>query len=505
MFIQDVCELEPLTDAETEHAVQALQRQGSPFSAHLSSPRRDPFASHPVSPSPEVKIPIPNPATPPADIQPFSTNTDCQIPDSHPRSSSPAMPVLDVEPKAHDSASQQLDTDHFSPCPDMPCPFPNPYSLPPVLSPQVPFPSYDMDPCSPYSQPPVLSPQWYSAVEDVEGDTCEMDTAGSVLQSVQAVAISISTPLPPPVALNAEGVKESNKDSLLGLSGIMCPTNGLECTALFSRRSRSLPRPSRTAPNPKKRCRSASPENSQSKRRRITLKFGHSSSWDEQRHKSAKPESDIMGKSVDYLLSDRVSCQPIEFKPNTFSSCVVKALDFKQTSNMFCVPTVQNSQSPNHNLGHGSTPVEDKPSWPLSPKAETFDPLLQSPKNKSHSTYSSQDFQCSVSHSTSVSIESALIPDLAALSPSSSDSDWDCDLLSQLGSTSVTPLPPTEQSCELDKELLHRPCTWMHDTSYESRLHTVLQPSTPPTPLCGEEMDPSAFSRTVVQVVEVQH
>ncbi|GLD62898.1 uncharacterized protein AKAME5_001456800 [Lates japonicus] len=81
-------------------------------------------------------------------------------------------------------------------------------------------------------------------------------------------------------------------------------------------------------------------------------------------------------------------------------------------------------------------------------------------------------------------IESGLIPNLATLSPlSSSDSDWDCELLSRLGPTSATPLLPAEQSCELDKDLLHRPCTWMHDTSYESRLHTVLQPSNPATSL----------------------
>lgn len=120
--------------------------------------------------------------------------------------------------------------------------------------------------------------------------------------------------------------------------------------------------------------------------------------------------------------------------------------------------------------------------------------------NKNH-----QDSQRSLSHSTSVCIESALIPDLATLSPSSSDSDWDCHLLSRLDTTSAAPPSPTGQNCELDKELLHRPCNWMHDTSYESRLHTALQPATPATSLCGEEMDPSVFSRTVVQIVEVQH
>ncbi|XP_035515981.1 uncharacterized protein dbf4b [Morone saxatilis] len=492
LLIQDVCELEPLTDVEAEHAVQALQRHGSSFNAHISSPNARPVSHDPANPSPGVQFPFPNPATPPADIQPFSTNSDCQILHSHPRASSPAMPVLNVEPRAHDSASQQPNTHHFFPCPDTPCPSPDPYSLPPVLSPQVPYPSCIMEPHCPYSDPPVLSPQPTTAEEAVGGHAYEMDTAKSVSQFLPAVTF----PRCPSTALtNTEGVKGSNPDNL--------STSGLACATLFSRRARSLPRQSATAPNPKKRCRSASPQHSRRKRRRITAKFDHSGSWTEHGDQSAKPEGCLFTRTV---LSDRRPCQIIQSCPNTkvSSTCTVEASDLKQTFTMFCVPTVHNfTQTSNQMdiLGHGSTSVADQPSRPLS-KA-TFDPPLQSPNDKSLSAFSSQDSQRSLSHSTSVCIESALIPDLAA--PSSSDSDWDCDLLSRLGPTSTTTLLPTEQNCELDKELLHRPCAWMHDTSYESRLHTVLQPSTPPTSLCGEEMDPSAFSRTVVQVVEVQH
>ncbi|XP_044033563.1 uncharacterized protein dbf4b [Siniperca chuatsi] len=510
--IQDVCELEPLTDVEMEHAVQALQRQGSSsFIAHISSPTSGSLSSGPASPSPGLQFPIPSPATPPADIQPFITNPDCQLPDSHRRASSPAMPVLDAEPQAHDPVSQQPDTQHLSPCPDTQCPSPDPYSLPPVLSPQVPYHSYIMELYCSNSEPPVLSPQRYTAEEAVEGHTCEMDTAESVSQSVPAVTLPISTQLLPSVALtNAEGVKGSNQESLSGFNGLTCSTNGFECAALYSRRSRSLPRQSATAPNPKKRCRSASPEHSRSKRRRITVKFGYSGSWTEQGHKSPKPESDIMAKPEGCLLFDKVSSHILDSCPNpkVSSTCTVETLDLKQTFTVFCVPTIQNfTQAPNQMdiLSNGSTSVADQPSWPLSSKAKIFDPPLEFANDKSHSAFSSQDSQRSLSHSTSVCIESALIPDLAMISPSSSDSDWDCELLSRLGPTSAAPLSPTEQSCELDKELLHRPCIWMHNTSYESRLHTVLQPSTPATSLCGEEMDPSVFSRNVVQVVEVQH
>ncbi|XP_037610336.1 uncharacterized protein dbf4b [Sebastes umbrosus] len=464
-----ICELEPLTDAETEHAVQDLQRQVSSFNIH--SLTKGPLSSGPASPS---QFPIPNPpATPPVDIQPF-----CELPDSHTPALSPAMPVLDAEPQAYNSASQQPDTQHLPPCSD-------PYSLPPVLSPQVPYTSYIMEP---HSEPPVLSPQRYAAEEAVEGHTCEMDTAESASHSALDL---ISTTLFPSVALtNAEGVKGSNQER-----EITCSTSGLKCATLLSRRSRSLPRQSATAPNHRKRCRSASPEHSRSKRRRITAEFGSSGSWNEQGQIPAKPANDIMAKPEGCLLFDKVSCQIRQSCPNPKVSptCTEETLGSKQTFTMYCVPAVQNfTHAPNKMdiLGHGST---DHPSRP-----QTCDPPLLFPYHKSHSTFSSQDSQRSLSHSTSVCIEPALIPDFAMLSTSSSDSDWDCGLLSRLGPTSAAPLSPAEQSC--DKERLHMPCTWMHDTSYESRLHTVLQPSAPATSL-----DPSAFSRTVVPIVEVQH
>lgn len=488
-----------------EHAIQALQRQGSSLNTHISSPTRGPVASGTGSPSPGVSFPLPNPATPPADIHPFTTDTDCQIPDSHPHALSPAMPVLDVEPQAHHSASLLSDTQQLSPCPDKPCSSPDPYSLPPVLSPQVPYHSYIMESHSPYSEPPVLSPQRYTAVEAVEGHTCERDTAESVFQSVPAVTIPVSTPFPPVALTIAERVKRSNLESLLELSDSICTTNGLKCATLFSCRSRSLPQQSATTQNPKKRCRSARPEHNWSKRRRITGKSDYNVSWNE----SVKPESGIMAKP-EGCLSDKDSCKIIQSCPNPkiSSTCAVETLDLKQTFTMFCVPTVQNFSHASNQmdlLGHSSSSVSAQPSWPLSSKAKYFDLPHQFPNDKSHSAFSSQDSQCSLSHSMSVCIESALIPDLAMLSPSSSDSDWDCDLLSRLRPTSVAPLLSTEQSCELDKELLHRPCTYMQDTSYESRLHTVLQPPTTGPSVCGEEMDSSAFSRTVVKIVEVQH
>ncbi|XP_039991979.1 uncharacterized protein dbf4b [Xiphias gladius] len=497
--IQDICELEPLTDVETERAVQALHRQSSSFNTHISSPARGPFSIRPASPSPGVQFPIPSPATLSADILSF-TPTECQFPDIQPHAASPAMPELDLEPQAHASASQQP-----PPCYETQCPSPDPYSLPPVLSPKVPYSSYIVEPHSPYSEPPILSPQQYTAEEAVEEVICEMDTAESLSESVSAVTVPVSIPrLPSVTVTNADEVKRSNHEGLLIFSGIICSSSGLECDKLASRRSRSLPRQSAMAPNLKKRCRSASPEHSCSKRRRITVKFGYNFKWTEQGHKSTKSKSEFMAKSESCLLLDKTSCQIIQCCPHqtVSSKCTMETLDSKQAFTTFCVPTLQNfTLAPIQTdiLGHSRTSVAT-PS-----KAKTRDSPLQFPKDKSLSAFSSQDSHRSSSHSTSVCIESALIPDLAALSPSSSDSDWDCDLLSRLGPTSATLLSPTEQSCELDKELLHRPCTWMQDTSYESRLHTALETSTPATSLCGEEIDPSVFSRTVVQIVEVQH
>ncbi|XP_020506866.2 uncharacterized protein dbf4b [Labrus bergylta] len=477
-LMEDVCELEPLTDVETEQAVQALQS----FDAHIFNPPNGPLSSDPACPSPGVPCPTPTPATPPNDIQLYTAYTDCKRP------LSPGMPVLDIEPQTNHLSQQLPDTHHLYPCLSS-----DPYLLPPVLSPQVSYSSHVTEPHSPYSEPPVLSPQWYTANDAVEGHTAE-----NVPQFGSVVTIPVSTPLLSSVAVtNTDLIEGSNQDSHFGFSGISCSTKGLGCATSFSHRSRSLPRQSAIAPNPKKRCRSASPEQSRSKKKRIT----------ERGHTFPETERDMILKPEDSFSLDKISCPILQSSPNQklSSTCTGETLSLKHTFTTFCVPALQNfTQAPNQRdtLAHGSTSFVDQPSWPLSSKSKTFEPLVHFPHNKS---LSSQDSQRSLSHSTSVCIEPALIPDLAALSPSSSDSDWDCELLSRIGPSSAAPVSPAEQTCELDKELLHRPCTWMHDTSYESRLHTVLQPTNTATSLCGDEMDPSAFSRTVVQIVEVQH
>ncbi|XP_028287156.1 uncharacterized protein dbf4b isoform X2 [Parambassis ranga] len=452
--IHDVCELESLTDVEMENVIQVLKGQESCFSTHFSSLTRVQPSLCPGGPSSGVQFTIPNPAPLPADIEPLKFDTECQFSNIQPHPPSPAMPVLNVEPQAQDLA--QLDT---------PCPLADPYSLPPVLSPQVYYSSI-MDPHSPYSEPPVLSPQPHTAIDSVEGQNCEINTADSASTLLR---ISVAE-------INAKG-EGSNQEGLMGFSGLECSTGGLEYTTLSPRRSRSITQLSAVSLNPKKRCRSTSSEHGSRKRRKPAM-FGYT----EQRHESAKPQSGCC------VLFDIASPQ---HDTNVSLTCTMDVLPSKQTYTPHCFPAV--------------------PSFSLAPyqidcssKKTNFYPPLDFHNNKSHSSFSSQDTQRSLAHSTSICIDSALIPDPTTLSPSS-DSDWDCDLLSRLGPSSAAPLTLTEQNFELDKELLHTPCPWMHNTSYESHLHTVLQPSPPAASLCGDEMDPSAFSRTVVQIVEVQH
>lgn len=475
LHIHDVCELEPLSDTETEHAVQALRRRGSSLNTHLSSPSRGPLSCPgPASPSPGVQFTIPNPGTQPAGAQSFNHVTDCQLPDMHPQALSPVMPVLKPEVEAQDSVNQLPEIQRLSPCP-----LSDPFSLPPVLSPQVPY-SYIINPQSPYSDPPVLSPQPYITEEPVEGQTED-----GVFTFVSAFTDVLSTPPLTSGAVTNAG--RAKTDNVAEFAGLVCSNRDLECTTRSSGRSRSLPRQSEIAVNPKKRCRSASPKCSNSKRMRTT-KTGNSDSWTGQNIKPAKPQSDNTAKTECALLLDKLryeisqSCLS-STASSTFTT--VEMFGLKQTCSTFCFPSAQN-------LTQSSVKIDPAATQPVDFHTD-----------KCHSGFSSQESQRSVSHSTSICIEPGLIPDLAKLSPSSSESDWDCDLLSQLGPTSATPLASTEQNCELDKELLHRPCPWMHDTNYESHLHTVLKPSTQSASMCGEERDP--FSRTVVQIVEVQH
>lgn len=387
------------------------------------------------------------------------------------------MPVLAVEAQdPFDPSCQLHDARHPFPSSDVPCPSPGPFSQPPVLSPQVP---YVMEPHSPYSEPPVLSPK-----QTLKEQTYEMETAAKLFDCVPCVTASITTSAVASVDTSKpQEVRSSRPQFVLEPSDSECPSSHLRSITPFSRRSQSLPRQSTVGQNPKKRCRSASPGNNRAKKRRINVEFCHSDRLSE----PLKPQNDVLANPEACLSGNVVGRVKQQFPHPNVPACAAESPALNQTSAILSVP----------------------PEETLSRKlARTDGSVLHQQSGKRHNTdvcTCSQDRQPPVAHSTPACTESVLVPDLAMLSSSSSDSNWDCEVLSRLGQASATPQLPTDQDFELDKYLLHRPRTWMQDSSYESRLHTALQPSASAKPLFGEDADSSAFSRTVVKIVEVQH
>lgn len=441
------CELELCTDTEVEDAVLVLRRDDSSFSAHIPNPAPSPPSCNLPSPTEELIFTSQNVTSHLTDSESVHTEAHHHTTHTLPQVSSPTMPVLTMEP-----LNLQLENAF----PDAPCLLPDPYSLPPVLSPQLPYCQSITDPHGTYSEPPILSPQKYNS-EQTWGENIEESESALLLSNVL------------PASLTGTSSEEE--------MDLKCHTGSLN-------RSSSFPRLSAAPPNPKKRCRSDSPEHRSSKRRKAGKETGGRY---EQRRSSSKPQSDNTADVVDCLLHG----DPYQVS----QPCAQKALI--QACCPFSVSAVQSF-----------TPTLD----PAADPPQCFLPSIAANLNfpvdngKTQRGISGQDSQCSRSLSTSVCIEPALIPDLAGRSLESSDSDWDCDLLSRLGPTSAAPPVAGKRSCELDKELLHRPYPWMRDSSYESHLHTVLQPATPAAAvLFGEDVDSGTFSRTVVQIVEVQH
>lgn len=472
MPIQDICELEPVDDNEAEHEVQALQRQGSSLCNRISSPRRGLCVFIPVSPPPEISLTLPKPPILSPGIQPLTIETGCLITGT----SSPVMPVLAVEVHDFDPSCQLRDNTHPFSSSDVPCPSHDPYSQPPVLSPQV---SCIMEPHSPYSEPPVLSPK-----HKLEEHTNEIDTAENLFICLPSVTVPVPIPIVSSVDITKPlEVKYSCPQSVLEPIDPECLSSHFRSITPLSGRSRSLPRQSTVAQNHKKRCRSASPGNNHAKKKRISVKF----CYDDRLTEPLGPGNGVLA-NPEAWLSGKVFGQVKRLCPHpVVPACAAEMPGLKKTFAILSVPSVQTFS---HTLN------------------QTEPSVLQHQSDKCPSTdihTCSQDCQPLVAHSTSVCIESVVIPDLSMLSSSSSDSDWDREVLARLGQASVTPLFSTDQDFELDKDLLHRPYTWMQGSSYESRLHTALQPSDSGKPLCGEDMDSSTFSRTVVKIVEVQH
>ncbi|XP_028332548.1 protein DBF4 homolog A [Gouania willdenowi] len=209
----------------------------------------------------------------------------------------------------------------------------------------------------------------------------------------------------------------------------------------------------------RKRCRSASPDGGDMKRTR-TVSFRSSSCPAVPSATCIKALKDNMTEVHDHALIQTYALPNVPSSPNTRSqrTCIT-------------FETVASNNSHTLNLNNSDLTIEK----------------------------ASLSTQCPT---TSVCIEAALIPATTSMVSSSSDSDWDCELLSWLGSTaSTTPQMPSEHNSKMDKELLHRPCKPMRDTSYESHLHTVLRPLTSTGPRV-EDNDSLSFSRTSAQIVK---
>ncbi|XP_051925353.1 uncharacterized protein dbf4b [Hippocampus zosterae] len=380
------CELVHLTDAEMEREVGALKRRSSSSIPALNS---SPLRSRK---SPDRMDPVPNPTPKSADIQ-------CPKADDLARTATGPFPVFNTAP-------QGLSPLPPSPRPAAQDPAFDPYSVPPVLSPQV-FTPDDAETRSLYSEPPVLSPQYY------DGET------GTSQSGSESLPISSLT-FPSALASGPEEAKGSRP----------CPTEPPRCL--------------KQSPNPDKRPRCSSCDRNRSKRKR---KDGEDIS---------ESESRVFTRE-EWRLSQMTSVVQ-EGKSNANASQTASGALARDGRPV----------SPFKLLGHG---VET--GW--------------SPASKTPLRFFGQNSQ----QSTSVRIDPALIPDVGRLSPSSSESDWDRELPSGPGHAAAA-------AADLDTDFIHRPCAWMSDGSYESRLHSALRPATP-------AMQPSTFSRTLVQIVEVLH
>ncbi|CAL8301538.1 unnamed protein product [Lota lota] len=455
-------DLVTLSDTETEKAVKALL---NPFAAFDE-------AFHSL----HAKPPSPCPSAPPPARRPVQAN-----PASHP----PSAPILAAllaapRPPSPCMGLRSLDPPTLTPC--------SPFRQPPKLEPLSPCPHVSDQPSDPYSQPPVLSPQSLDSRYELlvlYSDPPELSPEIPILSHPTLQDMQVC------------GSETNHKGDLLGNTEPMCPEIS---PSLAPCRASSLPRMSPMSSISKKRSRSASPRGRSTKRRRLAFSLDQKS--------FSKPENDMCVDvpgpahlspactSTDFtvdqacmmsdpsrdlghgeplhvksLLWDSPSCGPVP--PEGVKDAT------KPTFTSFLVPDTKAFSQPPGRLTSSHSGLGDQTPSPISPNTPDCSFSIHTPL-QSHHTQSSQ---CSLPHSlSSVCIESALVPDVAGLSqsPSSSESDWDHELLSRFapaGTSTADSLPSTRGRCGLDQELLQRPCTWTHNSSYEARLHSALQPT----------------------------
>ncbi|XP_070304446.1 uncharacterized protein dbf4b [Salvelinus sp. IW2-2015] len=494
--------------------------------------------NHP--PSPDTLCQSPTLAPLPNHSQPLSPcpNTQCQPPSPYSQPPTPNLSPISSNPQP------------LFPCPDTLCQPPSPYSHPPVLSPKTMFPFEPMSqPDSPYSQPPVLSPQVLlqspTPHHPTEEEDMEIDSHLSASAEVEPVPQTVpvrSRSLPRLWITAANQKKRSRSVSpdtkaskrrrtslanrhkskpIWGFNSAgwtrkehqpLVPStytgNGHELVA----KACSLPKELGTAEQRQTTDQlevkgiSLVPTITQERINKVGSGVGIRAANHCHSVSMCGPDHAI----CPLLKVDKItSWPPVEVFGTNRHSFATSARSYTMS---FPRLPVKSTGNPSGHMDHSifmDGGVLQQHSTVTPNISASFPPqLLHHPSDRpTHCPASSQDSNpCHSQSVTSICIESALLPDLAI--PSDSDSDWECDLMSRLGSTAATsalstlslPQPAGSHHQQLDLELLQRPCsTWtLHDTSYESHLCAVLQqPLTPPP-------DPSlVFSRTVMQSLEV--
>ncbi|XP_034147931.1 cell surface glycoprotein 1 isoform X2 [Esox lucius] len=552
------------THSEAELAIQALLTHGSPSTTleqAQSPPTPDlaPLLSQPQThscpdnqpSSPKTPCKSPSLACQPSHTRPPSSSPDTLYqtprqpsrPDS-PRQPSrpdsprqPSRPDSPRQPSRPDLSPVPSDSLTISSCPDALDQPPSPYAYPPVLSPQNMF-LFELlsQPDSPYSQPPVLSPQ----VHQKDGEGMEIESAS---EEMEPVPLSVCSP---PCLSSGTGpcggLAESNPERFILTNNRLADSPKPRCERGGAGRSHSLPPLLSPEQNQKKRSRSASPDPKACKRKRTAPTI------------SQKSEPTQSFSTTGWTRHERLPSGPFTY--NGQEAAVRRPAQAPESTEKVGLGAGGAASIPIFALVHALCPsfkVDNITSWPplrvFGTSRNVFDSCTRSfPQLSPQSTDAPSDYEerticmdggvlpkpcpvtpnlaasftspsdrltpCPASNQDSkppqsfsaLGIDSVLLPDLDTLSPSDSDSDWECDLMARLGPRANAspalslPLPGGCQPQRLDMELLQRPCsTWtLHNTSYESRLSSVLQqpPTPPPEPA-------SAFSERGVPNLQV--
>ncbi|KAJ7984571.1 hypothetical protein DPEC_G00356170 [Dallia pectoralis] len=498
------------THSEVELAIQALLTQGSPSTSLEQSPPRPAYDLAPVL-SQSLTFSC-------TDNEPSSPKTPCRSPSPACQTShaQPPFPCLDTlcqtrcQPLGSNFAPVPSQSLTVSSCPDALDRPPSPYADPPVLSPQnVLLFELSSQPDGPYSDPPVLSPQ----VPQKDGDGMEIAPASD---EVAPVPLSFCTPPRLSSGIDLGGaLAEWNPETFILMNDRPTdpkPGRSHSLPLLWSREQNQRKRRRSESPGPKACKRKWTPSTTGGHKSEPICSFSRADWTRRERQPGVSvtytglaaagqaptraPESSenvghdagVPADSVPVFTLGRGLCPSLKVA-NVTSWPLLRYLGASQSvvdycSRNFPAETPLDYKQRSLCVGEDVLPTH----CPATPSLAASFP---SPSNKAtQRPRSSQDSKPPEAFPTPC-VDSALLPDLDTLSPSDSDSDWECDLMARLGPrtdarpmVSLLPRPAGCQPQRLDMELLQRPCSrgTLHNTSYELRLSSVLrQPPTPPS------------------------